>query len=77
MSLGTRLVKSVPESSRFIYMYVACIHTVNVKITYPLCMHTGRKNTVPSSIDDNSVDSPHVKAELTSHQYKVRCGVYV
>ena len=38
-------------------------------------MHTGRKNTVQSSIDDNSVDSPHVKAELTSHQYKVSINV--
>ena len=31
----------------------------------------GRKNLTPTSVDDNSVDSPHVKAELTSHQYKV------
>ena len=38
-------------------------------------MHTGRKNTVQSSVDDNSVDSPHVKAELTSHQYKVSIHV--
>ena len=49
-------------------------------IPYQLCMFgigtltlmcTGRKSTIPSSIDDNSVDSPHVKAELTSFQYKV------
>ena len=40
-------------------------------------MCTGRKSTIPSSIDDNSVDSPHVKAELTSFQYKVRVWLRV
>ena len=32
----------------------------------------GRKSSTLTSLGDDSVDSPNVKAELTSHQYEVR-----
>ena len=39
-----------------------------------LCLIPGRRNTLPVSAEEEEVDSrqTHVRAELTSHQYKVK-----